>query len=55
MKDRDARDSQRRAAPLVPADDAFVLDTTTLDADAAFAAAVAFIERKLAASPSQRG
>jgi CMP/dCMP kinase len=50
MKDRDARDSQRRAAPLVPADDAFVLDTTTLDADAAFAAALAFIERKLAAS-----
>ncbi len=51
MKDRDARDSQRRAAPLVPADNAFVLDTTTLDADAAFAAALAFIERKLAAQP----
>ncbi len=51
MKDRDARDSQRRAAPLVPADDAFVLDTTALDADAAFAAALAFIGRKLAARP----
>jgi CMP/dCMP kinase len=55
MKDRDARDSRRRAAPLVPAEDAFVLDTTTLDADAAFAAALAFIERKLAASTSSRG
>jgi CMP/dCMP kinase len=51
MKDRDARDSHRRAAPLVPADDAFVLDTTALDADAAFAAALDFIERKLAGRP----
>ena len=51
MKDRDARDSERRAAPLVPADDAFVLDTTQLDADAAFAAALDFIGRKLAAAP----
>jgi CMP/dCMP kinase len=51
MKDRDARDSQRRAAPLVPADGAFVLDTTTLDAEAAFAAALDFIGRKLAAKP----
>jgi CMP/dCMP kinase len=52
MKDRDARDSQRRAAPLVPADDAFVLDTTALDADGAFAAALDFIGRKLAARPA---
>ncbi len=55
MKDRDARDSQRRAAPLVPADDAYVLDTTALDADAAFAAALAFIARRLAARPGARG
>ncbi|HUH83830.1 MAG TPA: (d)CMP kinase [Stellaceae bacterium] len=48
MKVRDARDSDRRAAPLVPADDAFVLDTTALDADATFAAALDFVERKLA-------
>jgi CMP/dCMP kinase len=46
--DRDARDSQRRTAPLVPADDAIVLDTTELDPDAAFRAAVAEIEKKLA-------
>ena len=50
MKDRDARDSQRRTAPLVPAGDAFVLDTTALDADAAFAAALDFIGRKLSKS-----
>ena len=48
MKDRDARDSGRQAAPLKPADDAFVLDTTALSADAAFAAAIAYIDGKLA-------
>jgi cytidylate kinase len=55
MKDRDARDSQRRAAPLVPADDAFVLDTTALDADAALAAALDFIGRKLAGAAPRKG
>lgn len=48
MKDRDARDSARRTAPLRPADDAIVLDTTELDAEAAFEAAVRAIEEKLA-------
>ena len=48
MKDRDARDSSRQAAPLRPADDAFVLDTTALGAEAAFAAAIAYIDGKLA-------
>jgi cytidylate kinase len=48
MKDRDARDSGRQAAPLRPADGAFVLDTTALNADAAFAAAIAYIDGKLA-------
>ena len=55
MKDRDARDSQRRTAPLVPAGDAFVLDTTALDADAAFAAALDFIGRKLAGKSPASG
>ncbi len=41
---RDARDSQRVAAPLKPAPDALLLDTTHLDIDAAFRAAVAIIE-----------
>ena len=48
MKDRDARDSGRQAAPLKPAGDAFVLDTTALGAEAAFAAAIAYIDGKLA-------
>jgi cytidylate kinase len=48
MQDRDARDSQRRTSPLRPADDAFVLDTTDLDADAAFAAAREYVAGQLA-------
>ncbi|MHA1538674.1 MAG: (d)CMP kinase [Alphaproteobacteria bacterium] len=36
MKERDARDQARAVAPMVPAEDAIVLDTTDLDADAAF-------------------
>ncbi len=42
---RDARDSSRSAAPLKMADDAVQLDTTELDAAAAFAQARAIIER----------
>jgi cytidylate kinase len=48
MKLRDARDRERRVAPLVRADDAFELDTTALDADAAFDAAVRFVDMRLA-------
>ncbi|MGQ9372078.1 (d)CMP kinase [Azospirillum sp. ST 5-10] len=43
MKARDARDSQRAVAPLKPAGDAFVLDTSAMGADEAFDAAVAYI------------
>lgn len=46
MAARDARDSDRSVAPLKPADDAFVLDTSSLDADQALAAAKAFIVSK---------
>lgn len=46
MRARDERDSNRSAAPLKPADDAVLLDTTTLDADAAFAAALATVRTK---------
>jgi cytidylate kinase len=46
MKERDARDRGRSVAPLVPADDAYVLDSSALDADAAFATALAFIESR---------
>ncbi len=43
MEARDAADASRAAAPLRPAEDAFVLDTTALDADAAFAAALRYV------------
>ena len=46
MTERDARDRNRRVAPLVPAEDAYLLDTTRLDADAAFAAALEFIKSR---------
>lgn len=46
MAERDRRDSERAAAPLKAAPDAWLLDTSDMDADAAFAAALAFIERK---------
>ena len=40
LKDRDARDSNRSASPLVAAPDAIVIDTTTMDPDEAFASAL---------------
>ncbi|NQV83233.1 MAG: (d)CMP kinase [Rhodospirillales bacterium] len=43
MKERDARDSERAVSPLEPAKDAFLLDTSDLDADQVFAAALNFI------------
>jgi CMP/dCMP kinase len=44
IKRRDERDSTRAAAPLKPAPDAHLLDTTHLGIDAAFRAAVEIIE-----------
>jgi len=46
LKVRDARDSGRADAPLTLADDAHLLDTTNLDIEAAFKAAIAIIEGK---------
>jgi cytidylate kinase len=40
----------RAVAPLRPADDAFVLDTTDLDADGAFEAAMAHIRETIGAA-----
>ncbi len=48
MQDRDARDSGRAAAPLRPADDAIVLDTTEMDPDAVFEAVLAVVQSRLA-------
>ncbi len=49
---RDARDTERSAAPLKPAADAHLLDTTNLDIEAAFTAAIELIEA--ARGPSGR-
>jgi cytidylate kinase len=46
MAERDRRDSERAAAPLRAAPDAWLLDTSDMDADAALGAALAYIERK---------
>ena len=43
LKERDARDSARSVAPMKPAEDAVVIDTTGLDAEAAFAEAMGYI------------
>jgi cytidylate kinase len=47
LKQRDARDSQRAVAPLKPAEGAFLLDTSALDADQALAAAMTAIDAVL--------
>jgi CMP/dCMP kinase len=49
MTERDARDTERRAAPLAAAPDAVILDTSRLDADEAFEQASEIIARALAA------
>jgi cytidylate kinase len=45
IRRRDERDMTRSAAPLRPADDAVILDTTALDAEAAFRAALGIVKR----------
>jgi cytidylate kinase len=45
---RDRRDSTRSVAPLKPADDAIVLDTSELDAKAAAQEAIRLVEERLA-------
>jgi cytidylate kinase len=48
LKRRDARDSGRSDSPLKPAPDAFLLDTTALDIEAAFRAAVDYVAAQIA-------
>ena len=47
IRGRDARDSGRADAPMKAAADAILLDTTKLDIEAAFEAAVGLIKRKI--------
>ena len=51
IRRRDERDAQRAEAPMRPAADAFLLDTSNLDIEAAFNTAVGVISRKV----GQRG
>ncbi len=46
VRERDHRDSNRSVAPLKPAADAIVIDTSDLDREGAFAAAVAAVEAR---------
>jgi CMP/dCMP kinase len=50
LKERDARDTGRRVAPLTAAADSVVIDTTALDADTVFEYASKLIARALAAA-----
>jgi cytidylate kinase len=54
LKERDARDSERSVAPMKPAKDAVVLDTTVLDAEAAYAAAMKHISGIGAGNPAEQ-
>lgn len=47
LEDRDSRDENRAIAPLTMAEDAHLLDTTNLDIEAAFQAAVEMIDRSI--------
>ncbi|MBW8638005.1 (d)CMP kinase [Hoeflea sp. WL0058] len=49
LRRRDARDSERADSPMRPAHDAYLLDTTEMDIEAAFAAAQCLIEKAIAA------
>jgi cytidylate kinase len=50
IRARDARDRTRLAAPLVPAADALVIDTSEMDVDEAIRAALAAVQRAQAAA-----
>ena len=47
MRQRDAKDAARAAAPLRAAEDAYQLDTSDMDAEAAFRTALAFVRTRI--------
>jgi cytidylate kinase len=51
---RDRRDSSRAAAPLKPAADAMILDTTDIDVEGTFREALRLVEEKLGTSAAPR-
>jgi cytidylate kinase len=54
MQERDARDASRSLAPLKPASDAVMLDTSTMTADEAFAKAVSIVQDKAGMVPATK-
>lgn len=54
LKERDARDRSRSIAPMKAAEDAMVLDTTVLDAEAAYAAAMEYISIAGTGNPAEQ-
>jgi len=55
LAERDARDESRAHSPLVPADDAIVVDTDRLDADQVVQLLLTEIRRRGGPTPSQEG
>ena len=47
MRERDARDTARATAPMKPAEDALIIDTSMLDAEQVFQRARDYIDRKV--------
>ncbi|RDE72464.1 (d)CMP kinase [Aggregatibacter segnis] len=47
IKERDLRDRNRAVAPLKPADDAFLLDSTTLSIDEVICQALSYIQQRI--------
>ena len=47
IKERDLRDRNRAVAPLKPADDAFLLDSTTLSIDEVIYQALSYIQQRI--------
>ena len=52
MAERDRRDRERMAAPLKPAEDAIVVDTTGMDVDTVVARVLAIVNARTTAGPA---
>ncbi|MBQ3034575.1 MAG: (d)CMP kinase, partial [Alphaproteobacteria bacterium] len=44
---RDKRDQERQTAPLKPAEDALIIDTSDMTADDVYAQVIAYIEERI--------
>ena len=48
LRERDERDAKRDAAPLIPADDAIIIDSSDMDADSVFLKVLEIVKGKIA-------